>query len=163
MRKTIDISQVPKDFDESEVLGVRNPLEEDFTHKFGGIDFIVPAKSQVLYPSPVANHLAKHLAQRICQTELYGFLKQEFEGFTETGLEKWRVEDKYKLTKEDIFEVKKVLLFSPNKGEKASEVVPEGKMGKLKKQAKKAREAKEEAKAEARADAKTELKKPEAK
>jgi hypothetical protein len=66
---TVDINQVPPDIDPLEVGIIKNPLDEDFTHAYGGKDLTIPAGEGKQFPLYVAVHLAKHLAEKIIRAE----------------------------------------------------------------------------------------------
>ena len=44
-----------------------NPLSEDFTWAYGGIDYTIPAKDEKLWPRHLCRHIAKHLVDKILQ------------------------------------------------------------------------------------------------
>lgn len=49
----------------NKVVKFTNITNSDFTHAYGGQPFFVKAGESVMLPFDLANHLAKHLAQRI--------------------------------------------------------------------------------------------------
>lgn len=42
-----------------------NPTKEDFTCKWEGKDYTIPSRQLVTHPKWLADHIAKHLAQKI--------------------------------------------------------------------------------------------------
>jgi len=69
VENTVDINQVPPDIDPLEVGVITNPLDEDFTHAYGGKDLTIPAGESKQFPLYVAVHLAKHLAEKMVRAE----------------------------------------------------------------------------------------------
>ena len=65
MSNVVDIRQIKKDADDTKVVAVYNPLQEDFTHKFDGVEQTIPSGKHELFPENIARHLAGHLAKRI--------------------------------------------------------------------------------------------------
>jgi len=62
----IDIKYVPHSPGTSfNPVFVKNPGSTDFTHKWDGQDYTIPARSKKSFPEFLARHLSKHLAQAL--------------------------------------------------------------------------------------------------
>lgn len=110
----VDIDQVTPDIDPLAIGTILNPLEEEFTHPFGGKPITLPAASvqevektvgegdkaktktvktlvpsESTFPLPVCVHIAKHLAEKIIRDE-------HFSGIEAIKDEKRRYEEERK-------------------------------------------------------------------
>lgn len=111
MKKYVEIGEIPVDYDPNKVCGVMNPTNEDFTVKFGGKEFTIKAGAKELRPEPLANHIAKHLSQKICLGDMLEFLKEQFPDLDKHGREEWIFQPNLKLGRDDFDRVKELLLF----------------------------------------------------
>lgn len=46
------------------IVRVTNPFDFDFTHAWGGVPYTLPMGKPLLFPFPLADHLATHLARQ---------------------------------------------------------------------------------------------------
>lgn len=46
------------------IVRVTNPFDFDYTHAWGGIPYTLPMGKPLLFPFPIADHLATHLARQ---------------------------------------------------------------------------------------------------
>ncbi|MEK7578727.1 MAG: hypothetical protein AAB456_03375 [Patescibacteria group bacterium] len=106
------LDQVPKDFDPNKTLGVLNPMSENFEVLYGGKPQTLKPGEKKILPEPLANHVAYHLADKICRHKNIELLQVKFKGLDESGREKWRINEQILYNKQDIESVKKCLLFS---------------------------------------------------
>lgn len=102
MAKNTPISEVPPTFSPTGVKGLYNPYNEDFVFKFAGKEIVAPAGVATAFPEAVAAHGAKHLAKKIMMNTVNNFLLEQFPGLDEQGREKWRVNAKHYVTREDV-------------------------------------------------------------
>lgn len=107
------LEKIAKDFDDTQSKGVFNPLNEDFTVLFGGKPVTIKSGEFEIWPEHKANHVAKHLADKICRDSQVQFLQDKFPGLDDNSREKWRVNDQHLTTREDLKQVKEALLFDP--------------------------------------------------
>lgn len=157
------LDKIPKDFSDLKSKGVFNPLDERFTCKFAGNEVGLDAGEIAIFPEHVANHIAKHLADKILRVKNVEFLQQKFQGLDDNSREKWRVNDQHLVTRNDLMAVKEALLFVPNlKGTPPKVVMPNTKFDPLLDQIK-GKENAEKAATEAKAKAEQEEAEAEAK
>ena len=130
MAETTPLEKVPVDFDPNESLGVFNPTKEDFTVLYGGTGVTLKSGERKIWPTPKANHVAKHLAQKIVSQKHVELLQEKFEGLDTEGREKWKVNSQILYTANDIEKVKACLLFPYEQGIPEKLEVPETKFDK---------------------------------
>ena len=76
-RGIIKTMQELKEFDS---VAVFNPTSEDFTHRYNGEPYTIPAKSEKAFSRDVAFHLAHHLSKKMIEAELRSSVtKRQFE------------------------------------------------------------------------------------
>ena len=145
MAELTPLKDVPKDADENLVVRVYNPLSEDFVGKFGGKEFIL-TPGATLFPQPIARHLAKHLAQKICRDQLTELLINAFPGLDEAGRENWRMQRNIKITPKEWFKVRDILLSGLDEDLYSKDIPETDAQRKLRgiREAKKARRSREE-------------------
>jgi hypothetical protein len=62
---------------------IYNPSKEDFTWQWDGSDYLLPARGKILtFPKWLADHLAKHLANKLAQED-------DSRGHHEEKVKKW--------------------------------------------------------------------------
>ena len=125
--KLVPLEEITPNFSKDKVLGVMNPMKEDFEVLYGGKPQVLKSGEKKILPEPLANHIAKHLADKICRNQSNALLQEKFEGLDETGREKWKINDKIMISKNDINEVKKCLVFDAEQVVNGG-VAPETKM-----------------------------------
>jgi hypothetical protein len=76
--KILPIELVKPDIDPRTSSLVYNPMPYDFTFLFGGEETTLPAQKGMIWPTPKAFHMAKHLAHKICMENAYEFLQENF-------------------------------------------------------------------------------------
>lgn len=113
MPKPIPINQVPPDIDQYKTQAVLNPLSQDYSCKIAGRVIVVPANKAVILPAPAAEHVALHLADKICRERMNAFLQTNYQGLNEQAVEKWRTQTKIYVGVEDRHKVKQQLLLDP--------------------------------------------------
>lgn len=149
MAEFTPIEKIPVDFDSTKVKGVFNPLKEQFTCLFAGKVIALESGEQKILPEHVANHVAKHLADKICRDRQTELLQEKFTGLDDMGREKWRVNEQHLVTRADIKSVKDALLFDvvvgavPEVKEPETKFDPLIKSEKARKKAKKKDESKD--------------------
>lgn len=149
MSEPVDIKNVPKDVDDNLAVRVYNPLGEQFECNFGGKPFTLKPGANVL-PEPIARHLAKHLALKICREQTNEFLQSAFPGLDEIGREKWRINTSHTISPGEWFKIRDLLLSGLDQEPKITKVPETEAKAKLRgvREAKKVRGAKEKEQAE---------------
>lgn len=56
-------AEIKAQADAARIVKVTNPFDFDFTHAWGGVPYTLPAGKPMLFPYPLADHLATHLAR----------------------------------------------------------------------------------------------------
>lgn len=102
MAKLTPIDQITPDIDPIVVRVVFNPLNVDFVHKFAGRAITLKAGIFTPLPSPVARHMAKHLAIKMRHENVMNYLETNIKGMNEDSIEKWKRETKFIVTKDDV-------------------------------------------------------------
>ena len=89
-QKMIPIELIEPDINPDNSSTVFNPLDFDFTCYFKGKKVIIPAGNALIFPTPMACHVAKHLAIKICMENSYEFLKKHFGHVKPEDPDYWR-------------------------------------------------------------------------
>jgi len=116
MAEFTPLEKIPFDNDPNRVKGVFNPTIEDFECLYGGKPQTLKSGEKKILPEPLANHIAKHLADKICRMKNLELLQEKFEGLDDNGREKWRINEQNIITRNDLTEVKNALLFDSEVG-----------------------------------------------
>lgn len=111
MAKLLPIEQVTPDIDNTVVRVVFNPLNVDFVHDFASRPITLKAGEFNMLPSPVARHMAKHLAIKMRHENVMDYLQKNIKGMGEDSIEKWKRETKFMVTKDDVNLIMDQILF----------------------------------------------------
>ena len=120
--KFTPLENIPLDYDPTKVKGVFNPMVEDFKCLYAGKDMTLKSSEASICTEPVANHLAKHLADKICREKNIELLQEKHEGLDDAGREKWRTNEQHLVTRDDVKKVAGALLFDAQVGGPAPDI-----------------------------------------
>src|SRR3954466_15820698 len=56
-------AEIKAQTDAARIVKLTNVFDFDFTHAWGGVPYTLPAGKSLLFPYPLADHLATHLAR----------------------------------------------------------------------------------------------------
>ena len=73
---TIDIEQVPRTYEYTDIGIVTNPLKKDFSHKYNGKVITIKAGKKITKALPIAVLMAEHLAKYIVAEKHEKYLQE---------------------------------------------------------------------------------------